>query len=45
MTEPEEDIPDWDEEEGWREEWEWNRLLRQRPQSTSRIQRSTEEWG
>lgn len=38
------EIPDWDEETSWREEWELNRRLRERPDSTARIQRCTEEW-
>jgi hypothetical protein len=38
------EIPDWDEKEGYRELWELEQRLWQRPESTSRIQRQTEEW-
>ena len=37
-------IPNWDEREGWREMWELDRHLRERPESTSRQQRSDESW-
>ena len=37
-------IPDWNEQEGWRELWELDRHLWQRPESTSREQRAQEAW-
>jgi hypothetical protein len=43
---PDEDpeIPDWNEQEGWRELWELDQQLWERPESTSRMQRSEEGW-
>jgi hypothetical protein len=38
------EISDWSEENAWREEWELNRLLWERPESTSRTQRNDEGW-
>lgn len=37
-------IPDWDEKEGWRELWELDQHLRERPESLSRQQRAEEAW-
>lgn len=38
------DIPDWSDQEGWRELWALDNLLRERPDSLSRIQRNQEDW-
>lgn len=38
------EIPDWNDQDGWREEWDLNQILRGRPESTSREQRNYEEW-
>ena len=42
---PDEDpeIPDWD-EQNYRERWELDLQLRERPESTSRLQRNEESW-
>lgn len=37
-------IPDWNDHEGWREGWELDRLLGERPESTSRMQRNEDAW-
>jgi hypothetical protein len=38
------EIPDWDDQNGYRELWALDGALRERPVSTSRLQRNEEGW-